>query len=127
MTHHRKFFGLWKEDLCDDAPSVYAVMDSEWKPYDLAKLVSYLGACRLVSLIPTQDVCAICGFKTDPFGWFSDGVWLWKTSLPHYVVEHEVRLPQPLVEHIRERDYQPPSSNKFHLDDLDWPFGRPGA
>lgn len=44
-----------------------------------------------------------CRFCDAPVGAleFSDGVFLWPEGLAHYVEEHDVRLPERFVRHLR--------------------------
>lgn len=122
-----KCFGIWREENYDEAPSVYEWVDANWRPQSLEQIVAYLSECPLVSIIPTLDFCEICNSDLPQYGWRSDGVWLWKASLPHYVEAHNVRIPEDMLICIRSKNYQVVSRNQINLDLLDWPFGKPGS
>lgn len=122
-----KYFGIWREESYEGAPSVYEWVDAHWKPQDLVQIVAYLSECPLVCIIPAADFCEICDAKLPQYGWRSDGVWLWKASLPHYVQAHNVRIPEEMLFQIRSKNYQVIAPNQIDHDLLDWPFGKPGS
>lgn len=54
----------------------------EWTPY-------YMG----------YSPCRLCGMNNGALE-LSDGVYVWPEGLRHYVVDHDVRLPQEFVSHV---------------------------
>jgi hypothetical protein len=38
----------------------------------------------------------------------TDGVWVWRHDLAHYVRKYHLRLPAAFVDHMRARDWHPP-------------------
>lgn len=39
----------------------------------------------------------------------TDGTWLWRRDLPHYVETHHVLLPEAFLEHVRRLNYHMPA------------------
>lgn len=105
------WFGLWKSSEADpfDVPIFTEVVDPTWLPSDLANLAAYLRTCPVSITSGAQPaLCPLCGHTlTELSAQRSDGVWVWPSSLSHYVEAHHVRLPNRMVEHIRARNYQP--------------------
>jgi hypothetical protein len=112
-TWPHNWFGIWKAAESDpfEVPVFSEVVDETWRPHDLDRLVEYLRACPVSitsSMRPAR--CTLCDyFLPEPSAQRSDGVWVWPSSLSHYVAEHHVRLPDRIVEHIRERGYGVPN------------------
>lgn len=107
------WFGVWKLDAEEpfEAPLFSQVVDHSWRPPDLGELVAYLRDCpvAITSGAPPGN-CWLCGqvlweLNTQR----SDGVWVWPSSLEHYVAEHHVRLPDRMVGHIRARQHRIPT------------------
>jgi hypothetical protein len=49
---------------------------------------------------------------------YTDGTWLWREDLPHYVAKYHVSLPYEFIEHIRDLDYKAPSVAETRLIDI---------
>jgi hypothetical protein len=47
---------------------------------------------------------------------FTDGVYRWPSGLAHYVGDHAVRLPQPVIDHALSRS----AENGEAATSLDW-------
>lgn len=45
-------------------------------------------------------------------GWCCDGTWVWPKALAHYVREHQVGLPEALLDHMRARDFVAPECSE---------------
>jgi hypothetical protein len=101
------WWGMWKTAEADpfDLPLFEEVVDATWVPEDLTLLLAYLNASpvSLASGAMPRD-CPLCGETLFNVGsQRSDGLWVWPASLTHYMVRHQVRLPDRMVSHIRER------------------------
>lgn len=75
------------------------------------RLAEYLDAAPL--LIPVAgrlpDLLDPARPRVVPDGWRTDGRWVWPVAVVHYLMEYD-RAPEPaLLQHIRARDYTPPS------------------
>ncbi|PAX89051.1 hypothetical protein CLM85_13485 [Streptomyces albidoflavus] len=45
----------------------------------------------------------------------TDGEWIWRGDLSHYVSRHHVALPDQFVTHIRDSHYSPPKVPESRL------------
>jgi hypothetical protein len=106
------WFGLWKAEEADppQVPLFADVVDVTWGPTDLGDIVRYLQKCPVALASGVRpEKCPFCeDLLTEPGTQRSDGLWVWPSSLAHYVSRHHVRLPDRMVEHIRSRGYTPP-------------------
>lgn len=107
------WFGVWKSAESDmfEVPIFSDVVDTTWHPYDLDRLVEYLRTCPISITSSIRPLpCPHCDYLLpEPSAQRSDGVWVWPSSLSHYVAKHHVRLPDRLMERIRGREYQIPN------------------
>jgi hypothetical protein len=91
-----------------------AWVDPAWRPDDLPRLLSYLASAPVYTYTFVTDVkCAVCGIEFDGSSimrW--DGTWLWGDEDRHFVETHSVRLPDRMVEHIRQREYTCPPADE---------------
>ena len=99
-----------------DLPSIRDFIDPVWLPPDKDRILAYLeNAPSIVTSGPPSN-CCLCQMNVDGVRcWHSDGLWVWRGDLSHYVREHSVRLPDAMVRHIRTRDYVLPSAS-----DVNW-------
>ncbi|MFJ4818812.1 hypothetical protein [Streptomyces sp. NPDC088801] len=49
---------------------------------------------------------------------FTDGTWIWREDLPHYVAKYHVSLPGEFIQHIRALEYKAPSVPEPRLIDI---------
>lgn len=107
------WFGYWRDGSGPEptnVPLLTEIIDTGWQIDDRAQIVAYLEACPCAQSAgrPLQP-CSLCGEDPiDPSLAQTDGVWIWPGRLPHMVIQHSVRLPDRMVEHIRLRAYVPP-------------------
>lgn len=107
------WFGLWKMSEADphQVPLFSDVVDASWNPPDLGDLLDYLKRCPVALACGMRPAkCPYCeDLLLEPGTQRSDGLWVWPSSLAHYVEKHHVRLPDRMVMHIRNLDYNPPT------------------
>jgi hypothetical protein len=118
-----KYFGFWgAADGDGKLPSVFSCVDAEWLPADRNQLIEYLSQCPVAAAAASlRTPCLICGTPLCSSSYQSDNQWLWPEDLMHYVIEHNVKLPDALSEHIREAKYKWPTELTLDLDRLPWP------
>ncbi|MFI6699367.1 hypothetical protein ACIBJC_10420 [Streptomyces sp. NPDC050509] len=79
---------------------------------DEASLVAYLDAGHyLIDVMEFgRDVITGDPHRHSPgcSSLLTDGTWLWRQDLPHYVETHHVALPEAFTEHVRGKDYRMP-------------------
>ncbi|WP_284720215.1 hypothetical protein [Polyangium sorediatum] len=107
------WFGFWREgsDGCEECPSVFDWIDPEWKSgVDVDRVVRYLESSPYV-LATSADACAICrNVERVALAYRTDGAWYWPDDLAHYIVQHEVRLPDEFHARILGSRYTPPKA-----------------
>jgi hypothetical protein len=80
---------------------------------DEADLVAYLDAGHVLIDVMESGPDVITGTShrhsrgcSSPV---TDGTWLWRRDLPHYVETHHVLLPGAFLEHVRQLSYRMPA------------------
>lgn len=99
-------------------PTFEEMVDENWHPCDLPFLVEYLQNSPVARITPQDsDLCHNCRKIIPNRGViYWDNVWLWSADLIHHVQEHSVRLPDRMVEYIREKRYEPPLREECDFD-----------
>ncbi len=99
-------------DAYKGCPSIYDFIDVNWKPEEKNALLEYLS--QSASLACTSKIMFPCLIAddddSDSLCERTDGIWLWLDDLPHYIIHHDLRLPDSFVKHILERG----SLSKIH-------------
>jgi hypothetical protein len=117
------WFGFWREDPeeLDDCPSVFDWVDPEWKGgVDLDRVVRYLEASP-GPLATSAGRCVICGARERrSLVYKTDGVWFWRDDLPHYLVRHDVRLPEEFNARILRAGHVPPKEKDLWRDEREY-------
>lgn len=113
------WFGFWRTSADAkpfNAPLLNEIIDSEWNPTDINRIVNYLRQCPVVIGTSTPPIaCAMCDHKIpNPSIQRTDGVWIWPEVLTHYVEMHHVRLPDRMTEHIRAQEFEIPAASQLH-------------
>jgi hypothetical protein len=104
------FFGeLWATDALEAQPSLLESIRPEPAPHE-SEIVAYLkGGHVLIDMMDTtRDAVTgdewILGASTT----LTDGEWLWRQDLAHYVQRHHVRLPDAFLATVRANNYKVP-------------------
>ncbi|MFD5596727.1 hypothetical protein [Streptomyces griseorubiginosus] len=95
-----------------DLPGIHELTrsdSSEWRE-TAAFAVAYLAAAPMVAAFTETEQCLQgCGENlVGCSSLFTDGCWVWRGDLGHYVGRHGVTLPVGFVERMREFDGKPP-------------------
>lgn len=120
------WYGFWRSPAHDHAelPTIQAATEPAWNPEDKELLLGYLTNAPIVISSMSVAACLLCGAEVPAICYHSDGKWLWPNSLAHYARSHHVVLPGAFVQHIRGRDYCPPTESDLPdlaIRDLPWP------
>ena len=114
--------GFWKDpDLEDDRfrhPIAFA--DPAWRIAERQLVADYLRSGHRTDSYMGYSWCRFgCGIDSSEMGTsdLSDGVWLWPEGLPHYVLEHAVRLPEDFLRHVRRQGGKMPQEQPVARDD----------
>src|SRR3954454_19449741 len=103
------FRELWTTDALPSQPSLLEAVSPEPTP-DESQLVAYLKAGHvLIDMMDTTDDAVthdetILSASTT----LTDGEWLWRQDLVHYVGRHHVRLPEEFLATVRANNYKVP-------------------
>ncbi|MEU0965519.1 hypothetical protein ABZ357_08785 [Streptomyces sp. NPDC005917] len=95
-----------------DLPGIHELTRSdsgEWQE-TAALAVPYLAGSPVVAEFTETDRCLLgCGENlVGCSSLFTDGAWVWRRDLGHYVGRHGVLLPSEFVERMRGFDWKPP-------------------
>jgi hypothetical protein len=110
------FEEFWTRSFGEPAGSVrdFAVA----VPYeDADEIIAYLRGDHPVfcAMGAGEDVLGCGEFLLGGASLFTDGEWLWRGDLWHYVRSHGVTLPEESLERVRSRGYQVPAVGRSRL------------
>lgn len=80
-------------------PELEWFVDASWDRDDREFIADYLQRGVLARTYMGYSSCRLCGRQDNGDSEYSDGVYVWPSGLVHYVIEHDVRLPQEFVQH----------------------------
>lgn len=75
---------------------------------DKEKIVSYLKSGQMILFCP-EIVTDVLSDKEEWIGStsiYSDGIWLWKNYLVHYLEKYNISLPQDFILHAKNNNWQ---------------------
>lgn len=96
---HLQRLGYWG-DRDSGLPSPTALVDDSWDEAERDLVTNHLARGFVARAYMGRAACRICGEQIGSLE-LTDGVYIWPEGLVHYVTVHHVRLPEPVVEHIR--------------------------
>ena len=99
--------GLWA-DVVDGVPVLDPALERADAPVEVERILAYLHAGALVVRAPAcfEDWLDPDRPLVVPFGYRTDGTWLWADEVAYYLDRHGV-LPDPgLLAHMRERGHE---------------------
>lgn len=124
LAWKEKWYGFWADEarILGRAFSLDEHVDATWQPEDITELIYYLKNSAIAIVAQTPKVkCGLCDELMHSSCYRSDGELLWCDSLPHLLEKHAFVLPDNFVNHIRQHQYQPPTSFSTAWTDLPWP------
>jgi len=91
------------------------------------RVLAYLRDAPVVMAAGRQAwICELgCAPGRDAYALRCDNEFLWPNVLEHYVADHQVRLPQPMLDHIARRGFQPPAQRELDFTRVPPPYGPP--
>ena len=125
-TWTHRWFGVWQEtgDAYRNCPSITEFIDpGAATQYDIDAVASYLENAQVVATTSRLGFpCAVTGKQ---FGgsvsYRTDGVWLWLDDLAYYVREHNIRIPDKMLETMQRNNFVPPPVSDVDVEKLEWP------
>lgn len=99
-NHDLRAIGFWNGPHTPAGwPDITQFIDPSWDADDREFIAGYLSRGVLGRAYMGYSPCRLCGKKDNGYCELSDGVYVWPEGLVHYVVDHDVRLPQEFVQH----------------------------
>jgi len=93
--------GRWRDD---EDPDLSRLVDPQWCDGESEELSEYLEYGTLLGvLLSGPDRCRLCDFGFPQTFVLTDGVYMWRQLLHHYVGAHKVRLPEPVASDMLNR------------------------
>ncbi|MEU7433435.1 hypothetical protein AB0B07_21785 [Streptomyces sioyaensis] len=80
----------------------------------LAKYLS--GSYSLLAAGNVQDPMSVEKGAVVPFGYCTDGEWVWPAYWGYFVQQYGVQLPDEFIEHARRRNFTPATLSDEELD-----------
>lgn len=105
-----KYIGLWIEDLKDQCYFPPQAFVGGLDPSDKEMLIEYLTQGEIYEQYRGYSWCRFgCGADGPEMGSceLNDGEWVWPQGLSHYIREHDVRLPDSFISHIKKNKGKP--------------------
>ncbi|MEV8371771.1 hypothetical protein AB0P21_03490 [Kribbella sp. NPDC056861] len=75
-------------------------VDATWDDHERDRVADYLRRGFVVRAYMGCSPCRLCDSVTNGDLELSDGVYVWPEGLVHYLVDHQVRPPEPFVSHV---------------------------
>ena len=97
-----RLIGYWRNERHPEYPDPAALVDETWSDDERDLVGIYLMSGTSLRAFMGYSSCRICGVLNGT-GEFTDGEWAWPEGLAHYVLDHNVRLPEEFVRHTKAR------------------------
>ncbi len=91
--------GYWQSTQEPEWPDPREFVDDAWDDTERDIVARYLDSGRVPWIQMGISTCRFCG-RENGCAELTDGTYLWPEGLSHYVSDHGVRLPAPVVDHI---------------------------
>jgi hypothetical protein len=92
--------GYWYNDQHPEWPNPAELVDLAWDKWERHQTVRYPEKGALAVQWRGYSWCRMCELTTNGTSDLTDGVYLCPAGLAHYIDEHGVRLPGPIVTHF---------------------------
>jgi len=91
---------------------------------DQRRICDYLRAGIPYATVPavTFDILSPDHSALGPLRYLTDGEWLWRSDLAHYVERYHCRVAGEFIEHMRAQNWLLPAAAEVNLEELTfWP------
>lgn len=111
--------GYWSKlnGFDDGFPTPYD-FTGDWPGSDKVKIVNYLTLAPKVMHYDGWSWCRFCN-KDNGGVELSDGTFMWPRGYAHYIEKHNVLIPQPVLQHIRDNNYLVPNIDYLKMRFVD--------
>jgi hypothetical protein len=121
---HKEWLTEWSE-RASVWPNPRSLVDSDWAWEERESVALHLEVGTCVNQYRGISPCRFCA-RHNGTAELTDGAFCWPEGLAHYVREHDVRLPQFFVSHVRSsperlRVAPRPNFDKLGQRDRSWP------
>ncbi len=99
--------GYWSGKQVRGWPDPQNFVDASWDVEERLAVVRYLSGAPVPWVQMGYSNCRFCD-QVNGCGELTDGVYLWPDGLAHYLLQHDVRLPQRFVEHVNNAPFPTP-------------------
>jgi hypothetical protein len=125
MSRRLRSYGLFR-DLPFGEPGEPSVSDqvASTPAADERRIADYLRSGLQYATVPalTFDVLSPDRRALGPLRYLTDGEWIWRSDLAHYVEHYHCRVAAAFVEHMQSRNWLPPAAADVNLGELTyWP------
>ena len=98
--------GYWNSKFFQEDRFIYPhEIVSESKLPDMLKLADYVAKGNSAIAWKGYSACRICD-KILGTRCLTDGAYIWPEKLEHYIVEHDIFLPQEFIDHAKNNKWQ---------------------
>lgn len=97
-----RLIGYWKDEQHPNLPDPASLVDATWDQDERIVVSAYFVRGTVARAFMGLSPCRICGVNNGSVE-YTDGVYLWPEGFVHYIYEHGVRPPSPVVAHAMER------------------------
>lgn len=92
-----RLIGYWMESLQDESLPPPQELVSDYEPEVRERIAAYLNdGAEYVQKIGFSRCRFSCGYVTVPAE-LTDGEWVWPRELGHYVIQHNIRMPDEFI------------------------------
>jgi hypothetical protein len=109
-----RVLGYWKGPYEDKRlPDPRTLVASHWDEETRDRVVQYLRSGRLFSTELGYSWCRFkCGISDEKMGSreYTDGIWVWPEGLVHYLINHNIQLPDEFVEYAKSCHWSMPTT-----------------
>ncbi len=91
--------------ILDNKEEVRSELLNTSKYEDIDYIVEYIRNGGKVSTVASKKTCEYCKEIAGAINYYTDGKWIWPEWLEHYLLIHELELPNEFILHIRTNNY----------------------
>ena len=117
MTH-LTLIGYWRSKEAPMWPDPAEFVDHAWDEKERRLVGVYLSSGQVPWVAAGFSRCRLCD-KPNGCAENTDGTYIWPEGLAHYIIDHDVRLPQIVVDHILNNQLREYSVESVEVD-YDW-------